>query len=638
MALLPRGGSGSGSGGDGSGGCCGPEEININMTGCCDGDGDGGGGGSGGGGGGVSVHNELDGLQGGKSDEYFHLTEAEYRRLPIRPVVMSPKNGAAGVNQVPQIVGSPYAHPYDVPMRAKHCQIATDAAFANAVWEEEAFSASVVWQVLLKPDNTPYVQPNTKYFVRIRYQDRLGRWSDWSEASAFTTMAAFPANVILRPMMLMPAADSGVPPVNPILAMSSPKMIAGSANFDAADWQVSNEQAFASPLYSAAGSADVTTHRTSGLNLATALGEEFYARGRQRTSTGDWSDWAEPVRFHARPDYDDPIFGMRRIFSKKYGRPYVWTIDQDGEQVYIPPAYFDAHPLYAFPVQDIPIGDTGLTSNMAFVPPCWIKYRVYDNEDGDLTIDMWFSATAKTGDGWMLHPAFAGAQDGFWHGTCLASSATAGGKSYAVSKPDVAAATGTSPWGNIQNNQAADNTWHVYNIYEQRLLLDLMMAEYVTIDPSKVSGGSGRGNTTSSFMWRKFRGLANAGMYVTMAGVLAEPVGANPNTKLLLSTPNMGSVVPLDVSLPNGSGVFVTDIARGAIPELGFDVALLGIPSRGEASAGQASNLFGAATSLNLATSANKLYGEYDPDGSGLFLFGYRQVNGSCVTRVSKRA
>ena len=595
MALLPRGGSGNGDG-NGLGGFNG---ININMdyNGCC-GDEccdnecccDGGGGSSsgGGGGGGVSVHNELDGLQGGKANEYFHLTEAEYLRLPIKPTIMSPANGATGINQVPQIVGSPYSHPWDVPMRAKHCQIATDAAFGNVVWEEEAFSASVVFQVLLKPDNSPYVSPNTKYYARIRYQDRYGRWSEWSDASSFTTMAVFPDSVILTPVMLMPVEGGELPPVDPILAMSSPKVIAGSANFDAADWQITNDQSWASTLYSVSESEDVRLHVAEGVNLATALGATFYARGRQRTSDGEWSPWAVPVSFVPRPDYDDPVFGMRRIFSKKYGQPYVWNIDPEGNQVYIPPSYFETHPLYAFPVQDLPIGDTGLTSNVAFVRPCWIKLNVYDNEDGDMVMDLWFSATPQTGDGWILHPAFAEAQDGFWHGTCLATlNKGADSKNYAVSK------VGEGVYANVslETLMTIDPKWHIWTLYERRLLLDLMMAEHLTFDASKVSLGSGRNNTDESFRWRAFYGLLNINQQCALTKI-TQPKSVSLVETVYVSTPIGDNMIPFDVSLVN-SNAYITDIARGYIPEFGFDVALLGIASRSEAPSGQVNNPFG---------------------------------------------
>lgn len=642
MAMLPRGGSGSGSGGDGSGGCCGPEEININMTGCCDGDG-GGGESGGGGGGGVSVHNELDGLQGGKSGEYYHLTEAEYRRLPIRPVVMSPKNGAAGVNQVPQIVGSPYAHPYDVPMRAKHCQIATDAAFSNVVWEEEAFSASVVWQVLLKPDNTPYVQPNTKYFVRIRYQDRLGRWSDWSEASAFTTMMEFPESVILTPVMILPADGGQARAIDPILAMSSPKVIAGSANFDAADWQVSNDQSWASTLYSAEGTEDLTVHQTEGLNLATALGLAFYARGRQRTSTGEWSLWSVPARFDIRPEYEDLVFGLRKIFSKKYGTVFVFNIDQEGNVVSIPPKYWDNHPLYAFPKQVINVTGQRVATDfyVAFVPPCWMKYRVYDNDDGDMVIDMWYSPTPQTGDGWRLDMAFTRCPNGFYH--CRYMPRTGGIYNPAYLGDGATSAVTT----NHEVNQfpllmnASTPRVHMWTIYERRLLLDLMMAEYATLDATRISTGSGASNTASAFCWRDFVGLiyggGDAANGMAFDGIRQTDVSAESVDKITVMTPDGGNWTPYDVSLALGENMYATDILRGYSDVMGFDVALLGIVSRTAPNSGQTTSPWGMKASLTIAAN-NDAKGFYrSSDQDGLFAVGSHGARGSYF-RVSMRA
>lgn len=530
--------------------------------------------------GGASTHNALDGLQGGKAGgggEYYHLTEAEYRRLPIRPTVISPVNGATGVNQVPQIVGSPYSSPWDVPMRARHCQIAADAGFGNIVWEEESFSASVVWQVLLKPDQTPYVSPNTRYYVRIRYQDKHGRWSEWSGASAFTTMAVFPESVILTPVMLMPTEGGELPPVNPFLAMTSPKVLAGAENFDVADWQVSNDQSFESTLYSASESEGVTVHRTEGVNLATALGVQFYARGRQRTSGGEWSPWAVPVSFTVRPDYEEPVFGMRRVFSKKYGRASIWQIDPEGRQVHIPHSYFDRHPLYAFPVSDLPIGETGLASNMAFVAPCWVKLDVQDNDDGDMVMDLWFSATPQTGDGWFLHPAFADRPDGFWHGTCIARTATVGGKGYWYSEVGAAASGKGGALGRYLNEGVMPR-WRVWDIYERRLLLDLMMAEYGTFAAGDISQGFDTSNTDMSFRWRAFYGLLWGGTSSAMV-VYGGNVGAYENgvlRSMTLVCPQGSNVIELAMDLTESG--YLAEIHRGVRPELGFDVAMLGIP------------------------------------------------------------
>ena len=527
--------------------------------------------------GGASTHNALDGLQGGKAGgggEYFHLTEAEYRRLPIRPTVISPVNGGTGVNQVPQIVGSPYSSPWDVPMRARHCQIAADAGFGNIVWEEESFSASVVWQVLLKPDQTPYVSPNTRYYVRIRYQDKHGRWSEWSGASAFTTMAAFPESVILTPVMLMPTEGGELPPVNPILAMSSPKVLAGAENFDAADWQISNDHSFASTLYSASESAGVTVHMTEGVNLATALGVQFYARGRQRTSSGEWSPWAVPASFTVRPDFDDPIFGMRRIFSKTWGQALIYNIDQDGKQVSVPHEYWDRHPLLAFPHQTVVVGQNSsgddVSSEMAFLPPCWVRLHVYEDEDGDLVIDQWFSATDQTGDGWFLHPAFRRSPDGVLIGHNHGRYESINTGYVFISSEQNPHAVSTYEARYMAHMKTLDARWHNETVYERRLLVDLFVAEKGRMDLSE--------EMTHNLPWRGFLNLFGNLTNCFMDGVQFVKEG-DAFTGVRLTVPEMnGSYVTVPISgFTLGATAAPLGVARGMADVLGFDVAMLGL-------------------------------------------------------------
>lgn len=660
MAMLPRGSNG----GNGNGGSNGDININMQVGGCgCDGEGGGGGGGSGGfedaprdgklygrkdgawaeatgGGGGpapVSAHNELSGLQGGDAaaHEFFHLTEAEWRRLPIRPTVLSPADGTENINQVPQVVGSPYAHPYDVPMYKKHIQVAADDAFANIAWELEEFSGSPVFQIPLKPDETPYLSEGQWYHVRIRYQDRLGRWSDWSPASRFKTMDAFPDGILLTPMMVIPADGGEVRSVNPILAMTSPKVAAGVANFDAADWQISANSAFETTLYEALGTPHLTLHQTEGLNLASAIGAEFYARGRQRTDAGEYTPWAVPARFALRPDYDDPVFGMRRVFSKKYNTPIVCQIDPEGNPVHIPKSYFDQHPLYAFPASEIPLGETGLTSSMAFVPPCWIKHAVYDNDDGDMVIDLWFSPTPQTGDGWILHPAFDLAQDGLYIDTCLCTRKSAANNTLCyVSAEDMAPLSLGGYASAINATISAAPGRRVWNIYERRLLLDLMTCEYCTTNHTRISAVSHAGDMNIRFKWRSFYGL------VTTTRQICDGVqlGANNNgiSTLSLLHPS-GSSLQLGVSLTLGTGSPVS-VLRGDSDIFGFDVALLGIVSENEV--GASLRYFGTTADCVLYGAQHVFYVSFDPNSLGLYAFlPYGNYNEpSIVLRMSQAA
>ena len=534
-------------------------------------------------------HHDLNGIQGGKLEngevtEAYHLTKEQWEGLPVRPSIISPANGETNINQVPQIVGTPYAHPYDVGMYQKHIQITTTNDFAATIYDKEEFSGTPVFQVPLKPGGSPYLTQDTVYYARIRYQDRKGRWSHWSAPSMFRTMVQFPAGILATPIMTVPSDGGEASAVNPVLGMTSPRVLAGTGNFDKGDWQISTDSTFATTLYNAQGTDDLTFHATTGLNLATALGVDFFARGRQRATDGTYTPWAVPVRFGLRPEYSDPIFGLRRIFSKKYNRPFVYNIDPEGEIVYIPKTYWNNHPLYQFSKRKLVVaqkeGGEEIISEMAYIPPCWEKYHIYNNDDGDMVIDLWFSMS-KGGSDWMLHPAFTRSPNGFLHATCFSSTATtAQGKTIYVSVPNVKGYVYPEPQYldalNVLETGSKVGPWHVTTIYERQLLWDLMAAEYLAQTPQQISSNWGVSNTDADMKWRSFYGpLAGGGIYQGLSFSFA----GNVCTGIQISTPQMDSAVDLTLDYPAASNqrYGVTNIMRGRIIPLGFDIALLGV-------------------------------------------------------------
>lgn len=538
-------------------------------------------------------HNDLKAIQGGKVEggkvtEAYHLTKDQWEGLPVRPSIISPANGETNINQVPQIVGTPYAHPYDVGMYQKHIQIATTNDFAAPVYEKEEFSGTPVFQVPLKPGGSPYLTQDTVYYARIRYQDRKGRWSHWSAPCMFRTMVQFPAGILATPIMTVPSDGSEASAVNPVLGMSSPKVLAGTGNFDKGDWQISTDSTFATTIYNAQGTDDLTFHTATGLNLATALGVDFFARGRQRATDGTYTPWAVPVRFGLRPEYSDPIFGLRRIFSKKYNRPFVYNIDPEGNIVYITQRYWDTHALYAFAKQNVAISQEkpDLKSEMAFIPPCWEKCHVYNNDDGDMVVDLWFSASRQTGDGWFLDPAFARSPNGFLHGTCLPHEEyidNNGNKVY-ISTPGVQAGGVYREF--IRSMKNIDSKWHYWTIYERRLLLDLLAAEKASLKTKGVFGGGQENTIAGSMHWRGFFGFFNVKWHGDEHGMVVDGLEWSATstefTEIRLWTPQMNNMITIPSTLPAQShdahgNAYPVDIERGYSPYLGIDLALLGI-------------------------------------------------------------
>ena len=561
-------------------------------------------------------HNLLKGLQGGQEGEYYHLTKAEWEKTPSRPFIVSPENGATNINQVPLIKGTAYYHPYNLPMFRRDIQIATDIKFQNIIYEldnnDDKFSASTEFQIFPKQDGSYYFLPGTTYYVRIRYQDKNEHWSEWSEASFFTTMLEFPDNALLAPIMIIPTDGGIVRAKDPIFAMSTAKMLVGATIIDKANWQIAANSNFDPLLYEAIETNEVTLHQANNLNLTTTLGTDFYVRGQQGTVEGDWSPWTT-VHFGIRPDYEDLVFGVRKLFSKKYSVPFVWNIDPEGNIVSIPKKYWNNHPMYVALNEemavDMPvIEDSGIVNSMIFIPPCYMKYRVYDNNDGDMVIDTWYSPTPQTEDGWRLDMAFTKNTDGFYLATCLGNIAT---NNYYASEynKNAYASNPVETINVIKNTQSLDEKFHLWTIYERRLLMDLMIAEYATLDPLKISMGYGINNTITSFVWRGFRGLI-LGAYnnsnlnsdsrrpIVFSGV-KRTIANSYITKIQVMTPDGGNWMPYDANvMANNSTFYAADILRGESDEMGFNVALLGIVSQSENANGRTTSPYGMALSL----------------------------------------
>lgn len=232
-----------------------------------------------------------------------------------------------------------------------------------------------------------------------------------------------------------------------------------------------------------------------------------------------------------------------------------------------------------------------ISSAMAFIPPCWIKYSVYDNDDGDMVIDMWFSAAPQTGDGWMLHPAFIKSPAGILISRATVSQASSTNGNIPVSVIGTTGArVSNTVWDALGTTaQLYDEGLHIWNIYERMLLFDLIAAEYCTLDWNKISTRDGVNNTaTSSSSWRGILGLFalydgdNRGQYINGFLYADKNNSATQWESVYVEAPQMnGNKVKFNCSVVYGSTFswrgWATEVLRGYDDILGFDVALLGI-------------------------------------------------------------
>lgn len=600
------------------------------------------------------AHELLSDLQGGREGEHYHLTYEEYHHLPFKPEIISPEDGAVGVNQVPQIAGTTYAHPDSLPMHRKQMQLATDAEFGSVAYDTgEELSMSVVFQVPLGADSAPLLREGTVYYARIRYMDRRGKWSAWSDSIHFETMNEFPDSIPVAPMMLAPLDGGVLPAVDPVLVMSQPKVMAGTAIFDKADWQISTDNTFGTQLYSAEGTASTTMHATRDVDLTSVLGVDFYARGRQGTTTGEYTPWSVPVHFSIKPDYDAPIFGFRRIFSNTFQQPFIYHIDEDGEIVHIRQSYFDNHPLYALPDERVLVGTASLSntslgavagedfySDMKYIMPCWIKLRVYDDEEGSMVIDEWFSASDMSHhEGWILHPAFERSPHGILVGVSTANTVNIGGKNCCVSVKGNNG--GTYAEVDMTNLIALDPTWHNITIYERQLLCDLCAAESKSLIISRLItlwGVAGwRGVSKLITNTGGAQGASNNSLNGFKYTITDSEV-----RQYQITMPNFAeNVLKLNIAegaYPSAGKVHPTSVLRGYADELGFDIALLGLVGSGEVSDGTLEDKYhqNALYSGAMSAVSTKYGGTFKADYSGAYGMIGGSGTGQGVYRVAK--
>lgn len=364
-------------------------------------------------------HNELSGIQGGKvvgtEIEAYHLTREEYERIPYKPTIISPSNNSNNINQIPQIVGDTYRHPFDYPMYGMEVIISKNSEFTDIIYTYNGYNSNTVYQVPEKQNNNPVLETATSYWVKIRYQDNRRKWSSYSDPIKFETMIQFPTQILNTPIMISPSNGGVISDTNPVLFMSQPSVSLGAANFVTADYQIASDSEFTNLIYNKTDSADLSLHLTENVNLAVVNNADIYVRGRQKTDDNRYTNWTNPSKCKLNPAFDAEIFGVRRVFNKENEIILCNYIDETGNVIFPLNKYIKKHPLFQLTeYSEISFGDelipdSGYYKNkmeFVFIPPIYMKHNIYNNESGDLVIDVWLSLSNQSGTGWYLHPAF----------------------------------------------------------------------------------------------------------------------------------------------------------------------------------------------------------------------------------------
>lgn len=203
----------------------------------------------------------------------------------VTPNVTSPTNGKSGLSGTVNFSSNAFAMEGGTDThQVSDWQLSTQANFATLVNSTSGDSGNKTsWTV-------SNLNPNTIYYVRVRYKGVVSEYSDWSPVINFTTSVTFAPNA---PMIMTPIdGETGVA-IAPTIVVG-PFNSPGVDEHYSTDWQISTDSIFSNIISSA---TDDTLNKyfwnVTGLSDLT----QYYIRARYKGSTYGYGAWSPTVGF-----------------------------------------------------------------------------------------------------------------------------------------------------------------------------------------------------------------------------------------------------------------------------------------------------------------------------------------------------
>lgn len=208
-----------------------------------------------------------------------------FRTLPNSFFTVTSVNLDARAGLVPTIGVVP-----DVTRRENHIssqwQIATDAGFTDIVYDSQETVSD------LENIQVPQTLGSaTGYYWRVRYRGEASGWSDYSAATAFTTIAVG----VNPPVNVLPGDGAIDVTLAAELAANAFNPIGGAQTHTNSQWQVARDLGFTDIVFDSGNDPVNLTTITVAPDLPE--GTLFYWRVRYQGSASGYSDYSTPTTF-----------------------------------------------------------------------------------------------------------------------------------------------------------------------------------------------------------------------------------------------------------------------------------------------------------------------------------------------------
>jgi len=162
------------------------------------------------------------------------------------------------------------------------------------------------------PSGADLLAINNLYWWRCRYQDSVGKWSSWSDGTAFATQSSF--SFVGQPTNIAPASDATSVSNTPSL-QSSNFTYGGSIpdTHGSSRWQIATSADFVAPIYDSGDTSDLLQHAVPG-SAGLSNFTTYWWRVRHSGATIGAGPWSIPTKFRIRavpntPTIISPVTG-----------------------------------------------------------------------------------------------------------------------------------------------------------------------------------------------------------------------------------------------------------------------------------------------------------------------------------------